>query len=607
MNRAATASPLRDYLEFYKRQTSPGYAVLVTGAWGAGKTYQVKKIIEEEERWYVSLFGKESAEEIHAAVLAEANPKWAALAQHGDRAADVAKESGFFPSWAQPLLASASTVANAVLRKSLKPDRCLVFDDLERSNIHLKDLLGVINLYVEHYGFRVVVIAHDGEAAKELREVKEKLFGQVICVAAEVEDAVEAFIARLRTESGREFVRTHIQELLSVFRASGQQSLRLLKHLIEDCERLAGALDPKYRTNTSALVQLLRLFAALNIEIRAGNIEGPDLRKRQEAIITGHFKKGADAPVPSLFVANARYPMTELGDQIVHDDLLHAMLIEGRYDSAEIGSSLAMSPLFAEPRSVPAWRSIYHFDSLSDSVVEEAFARMQEEFEGRKIENLGELLHVFSLRLMMVREGIMSSEVDAEVAAAKTYIDDLAKAGRLAPRSLNYSPFPEFDTGHDQYGFWDNDTAEFQEIKEYLHDARGRVLAERLPAMAQKLLGTMLTDPDKVFSLLGQSSDAAKNYAYVPILSEIKPDDLIDAVLNLDPGTWRQFGYALIDRYRGFVLRKQLKAEAAWLKELDARLASRASELPGFAGLRLRRLHSLIFSDMSSALSETDG
>lgn len=605
---SATASPLRDYLEFYKRLTTPGYAVLVTGPWGAGKTYQVKKIIGEEERWYVSLFGKESAEEIHAAVLAEANPKWAALAQHGDRVADVTKESGFFPSWTQPLLASASTVANAVLRKSLKPDRCLVFDDLERSNIDLKDLLGVINLYVEHYGFRVVVIAHDGEAAKELREVKEKLFGQVICVAAEVEDAVEAFIVRLRTESGRKFVRTHIQELLSVFRASGQQSLRLLKHLIEDCERFAGALDQKYQTNTSALVQLLRLFAALNIEIRAGNLEGDDLSKRQDTIITGHFvKKGSDTPMPPLCVANERYPMTELGDQIVDDDLLHAMLIEGRYDPTEIGSSLAMSPFFAEPRSVPAWRSIYHFDSLSDSIVAEAFARMQEEFEGRKVENLGEMLHMFSLRLMMVREKIMRGEVEAEVAAAKAYIDDLAKAGRLAPRSLELRPLAEFDTGYDQYVFWENETAEFREIKEYLHDARDRVLAERLPAMAQELLDIMSTDPNKVFSLLGPSAGAARNYAYVPVLREISPDNLIDALLNMDPGAWRQFGYALKDRYRGFVLREQLKAEAPWLKEFDSRLASRASELPGFAGLRLRRLHSHIFLDMPSTLFAADG
>ena len=49
--------PLKSYLDYYKDLDRPGYAVLVTGEWGVGKTYQVQKVLAPEEYIYVSLFG----------------------------------------------------------------------------------------------------------------------------------------------------------------------------------------------------------------------------------------------------------------------------------------------------------------------------------------------------------------------------------------------------------------------------------------------------------------------------------------------------------------------------------------------------------------------
>ena len=44
---------LESYLEYYLSLESPGFAVLVKGPWGTGKTFQVKKFIPEAKRYYV--------------------------------------------------------------------------------------------------------------------------------------------------------------------------------------------------------------------------------------------------------------------------------------------------------------------------------------------------------------------------------------------------------------------------------------------------------------------------------------------------------------------------------------------------------------------------
>ena len=76
---------IEDFLDYYlEHETSPDYAVLITGCWGSGKTYFVKKYLAKgvpEERnifnnfdWlaecekyavvYISLFGVQNQKEI---------------------------------------------------------------------------------------------------------------------------------------------------------------------------------------------------------------------------------------------------------------------------------------------------------------------------------------------------------------------------------------------------------------------------------------------------------------------------------------------------------------------------------------------------------------
>lgn len=132
---------LERYLQYYVGLDAPGYAILVTGPWGAGKTYQVRACLPPDRAYFVSLYGIDSVARLHSEVLAAAAPTLSKLLDPilaGTRAAADYVKVG--------RLADVAPQAMSIwLRQMVDTNNVLVFDDLERCSIPLEDLLGAIN------------------------------------------------------------------------------------------------------------------------------------------------------------------------------------------------------------------------------------------------------------------------------------------------------------------------------------------------------------------------------------------------------------------------------------------------------------------------------
>ena len=283
--------------------------MLVTGEWGVGKTYQVLKCLKEDERYYVSLFGLQSAADVHSAVLAEVDPKLAGAKRLLGGLEDKAASAGGWFAVGGLVPAALS----AALRKEIVVDRLLVFDDLERSGLKLKDVLGVINSYVEQRGARVVVIAHDEKLAEHFTGMKEKLFGQTIRVEPLVAEAFTKFQADLRSDAQRKFVDKFREPIISTFTQSRTTSLRILRHVLEDVGRLQEALAPEHLAHDAAMSGLVPLFCAFDCEVRAGGIRASDMRGRNLLRVRTEMKARRDkqgreeAEQPALVTASEKY------------------------------------------------------------------------------------------------------------------------------------------------------------------------------------------------------------------------------------------------------------------------------------------------------------
>ncbi|EPF6108308.1 KAP family NTPase [Enterobacter cloacae] len=163
---------LHEYLNYYIKQNEPSYAVLITGDWGIGKTYQVMNALPREQVCYISLFGMNSTSEIYANVFAEMYPKRNFIKRSAATVKDSTAEWNDITFGAGSII---SSLADALIKEKVDGSKIIVFDDLERCSIKLKDILGAINKYTEHHKCRVIVIAHDSEVESEFITTKEKI------------------------------------------------------------------------------------------------------------------------------------------------------------------------------------------------------------------------------------------------------------------------------------------------------------------------------------------------------------------------------------------------------------------------------------------------
>lgn len=580
------------YLKYFKSLDAPGYAVLVTGDWGVGKTYQIQEYLSDEH-YYVSLFGLTSVDEIHASVLSEVDPKLAKIVEVCSEFRQASEPAGGLYA---ALGNIAPTAISAVLRKKIKPDKVLVFDDLERSCLNPKDLLGVINTYVEHYGCRVVVITHDDKLEKKFKKSKEKLFGQTILITPQVTEAFEKFVSDTKEPIFQTFANSHKDGIIHLFHESGAKSLRVLRHIVEDLKRLHRILSDDHLGNTEAMAKLVYLFCALNVEVRTGKLGESDLKNREGCItsyrLQQHADQGDPPQPPKLASSNEKYSFTELDDSnLLNDNVLVQMLIEGQYLEDEIRGSLNNSSYFQKPDDAPPWKIICDLLYHDDGTVKAAAEKMQKQFDGREITEPGEMLHMFALKMMMSAEGIRPEKYDEIVDSCKTYINDLLLAGKLPPWEPRESFMPRLD-GFGNYGYWVKGEYEkqFREIQEHLLKMRGKALEDQLPDIAHDLLELVRTDGKKFFEQVSHTNYCENPYMSIPVLRHIDPSEFVDAWLESPPGNWHLIYYALKGRYFSDIGEhgEKLVTERPWVSQVIEVLKSRIDKSGGFRSLQIR-------------------
>ncbi len=159
------------------------YAVMIDGDWGCGKTYFVKEYlidkIEQNETEkkkkdedynikrivYISLYGVKSVDEVSKQVFMESYLAKAGKAKGILRkgtevvgtllpvAFDVIKSFTGIESDADKVSGAVNTFLS--IKNSI-----FIFDDLERCDCPVNEILGYINGFVEHEGLKVILVAN---------------------------------------------------------------------------------------------------------------------------------------------------------------------------------------------------------------------------------------------------------------------------------------------------------------------------------------------------------------------------------------------------------------------------------------------------------------
>lgn len=285
-------------LTSYIENPNPCYALMLKGKWGCGKTYLINQWIEDTfknpvkkddvvlEPIRVTLYGMTSTEQITKAIDRQLHPfLYSKAAKIGANILKIAgkvvlrtdldfNSDGKNDATLTTSLDSLSFLASR--DETIKPNslKLLVFDDLERSHIPMKQLLGYINYFVEYCGCHVMIVGDeskitDSKDKKILDDFKEKTVGKEFEVEPNIDAAIAHFVDELPQvrwfSSQKDFIK-------KVFIASQCNNLRILRQCLYDLKLQYNEADTNLlKKDKSVMKALLGSFIAIYCEYKGQN------------------------------------------------------------------------------------------------------------------------------------------------------------------------------------------------------------------------------------------------------------------------------------------------------------------------------------------------
>ena len=320
----------------YIRSDYTDYAIMINGEWGSGKTYfwnnKIKPKIETMQlngkRYtaiYMSLYGISNLEEISKKIFIETTQLMDKNLKKFMDASGVKN----IPEYAKTGLDMANFFGVTQNGDRIDygqffstDDKVLCFDDLERANVDVIDILGYINNFVEHDHIKTIIICNEKELSTKLKNsnlemktfiatylldkenklniktdkpmverirdtieyvfdkandyerIKEKLIGETFEYAPEFNYIINGLLMRYENCPDLiRFLRENTNLIISTFNKSGTRNLRILKHSLTNFKKIFDMVNKSYPNTNHRVLQTMLIFTiAISFEIKAGKI-----------------------------------------------------------------------------------------------------------------------------------------------------------------------------------------------------------------------------------------------------------------------------------------------------------------------------------------------
>ncbi|MFC4231585.1 P-loop NTPase fold protein [Parasediminibacterium paludis] len=272
-----------DYLKTDKTQ----YAILLNGSWGSGKTYfwkySLNKIALDNgfKTIYLSLNGISKIDALEHLLFLKLIP--------------------FIGNQENTLLKNTTRILGNVINQASKAvfktsltdifkdisvdsfnfsKYVICFDDLERCQIPIKEVLGFINNFVEHKSLKTLILADETNidtTQKGYDNIKEKVIGRVLNFELNIAVPLPQIFKKYEVNNPDfyQFLLSKEQVLINILLEYKQDNLRIIGFYLDVLEKLFPAfknIDEKY-------IEELILFSALiTIEFKKGKLTSADYK-----------------------------------------------------------------------------------------------------------------------------------------------------------------------------------------------------------------------------------------------------------------------------------------------------------------------------------------
>ncbi|CAI8740921.1 P-loop NTPase fold protein [Pseudomonas chlororaphis] len=401
-------SHIHDFiLDYCLSEAPPNYAILLKGPWGVGKTWFIKKAIQNinnknVKELYISLYGINSFSAIEYEFYRTLHPilssKGMDLAGKIIRGTLKATLKIDINSDGKDDASTNISIPDINLPEYLKntSDLVLIFDDIERCSIATSDLLGYINHFVEHQNYKVILVANEAELEKneKYRIIKEKLIGKTFEITPELDLVLDKFTSDTRTEK---FYNPHLDLIKQTYSQSKYGNLRHLRQALLDFTRLEQKLPHEVTDSQELVAHLLQLLLIFTFEIRHGEISAKDISSFKFGWLS-QISSSATEEKTAIAKLTEKYPRIKNQELLLDADLWIEILDKGIINDNLITKQLKNTKYLISKKT-PNWIKLWNFRTHTNETFKELTNEVWTHFRELKFLDPQEIKHISGMMM----------------------------------------------------------------------------------------------------------------------------------------------------------------------------------------------------------------
>ena len=589
-----------DNLNYYLNTSTPEYAFMITGGWGAGKTYFIENFIKEYNKnaidsqsgnkiIKISLFGFKTTSSIDEMIFQSLHPllghRYTKLAGNilkgalklgckidinGDSKPDVDINASLDKIKFREIF-STNTDSGEII---------IALDDLERTDIPLKEILGYVNYLVEISKVKVILIAnekilHEKDKSSEDKNTdiyskfKEKVIGKTFQIKHNIDNVLDGFL----DESECAPLKRHRDVIKNIYIRSDDTNLRKLKQSILDFGYIANYIDEEKFKNEEYSSLLIRVFFALSLEMKSGELSEEKLRNNEPF---QSEKDNSDGSNNAFYKYDISYRNLYVGD------LWADILFKG--DASNLKSATDELVYFKQQKNNehPLWFKLWNFSTLNEEQFISLTNQLVLEFDSLQKEEHQVYLHKLALIIYFSKNSLISQELDEINNTVYEYIKTYKDGWAI----LNNRSFEDIVFGNNTgYSYYNDSDEDFRKLFNLLR-SECKSISDELKHQAE------IIRANEIFTYLAQGNkDELINILYTenqfkPFFNKLNAEDLVKVLLHSSNYITSYFNHIIKERYtsrdtlNGLRAYKYLKIEEEFWIELQNKISKEIPRMP---------------------------
>jgi hypothetical protein len=597
---------VKEYIQYYCSLKEPGYALLINGKWGIGKTQLVKRILEamkggittdkpKLKYLFVSLYGMRSASEIGDELYTQLHP---VLSSKGMAIASKVAKGLLKASLKIDLESGSSVTATPIIPEIELPEYLrntegfvLVFDDLERSEIPINESLGYINSFVELQGYNAIIIANEVEISDQTayQKIAEKLIGKKFEVVSHVNLIFDDFCGEINDPEKRRIFSLNKELIIDNFKKSGFDNLRSLKRFMLDFQRFHLMLPERAAKNDKFVCDIMKSFMIYSFEIAGGTIKPSDIGELWLQEI--RMYSGLTDKETSLYnTLKEKYKEFAGRPAIFSPDLWIDLFVKGKVEASDMEDGIANSKYFIG-ESLPSWLHLWYLSSLDDENFDGHLQDVEKKFNSGSYSDLIDVIHVLGVFLTLIENDLYMKPKKEALLCAMQNLMRIKSSGGLDQYCNAKAMGIKFKTTDvlGKYGISSFQDSHMQEFLMNVDNQRIIRFEELEASKALNLLNCVRDDPYE-FCRLITCDEGDSGFLDIPILHLLDVDKFSNEFMSLPQAARTDMANAIAYRYRDRYYRDRLTQELEWLRSLKILLNQECQQRKGKpSGYNLRK------------------